>query len=79
MIVPTTYADDRSVVDARRGGARGFLTKDAGAEEIKRALAAVMRGEAAIDSAVQLHLVNAVAAGPPPNKAEPALPDALTA
>jgi len=78
VIVLTTYADDRSVVDALRAGARGFLTKDAGAEEIKRALEAVMRGEAAIDPAVQHHLVNAVAAGGPPSKPEPALPDGLT-
>jgi len=28
----TTYADDRSVIDALRAGARGYLTKDAGAE-----------------------------------------------
>lgn len=64
VIVLTTYADDRSVLEALRAGARGFLTKDAGAEEIERAIAAVVRGEAAIDPAVQHHLVEAVAAGP---------------
>jgi len=62
VIVLTTYADDRSVLDALRAGARGFLTKDSGAEEIERAIAAVARGEAAIDPAVQHHLVEAVAA-----------------
>jgi len=31
VIVLTTYADDRSVLEALRAGARGFLTKDAGA------------------------------------------------
>ena len=67
----TTYADDRSVVEALRAGARGFLTKDAGAEEIERAIAAVTRGEAAIDPAVQHHLVDAVAG-------RPDLPDGLT-
>lgn len=71
VIVLTTFADDRSVLDALRAGARGFLTKDAGAEEIERAIAAVVRGEAAIDPAVQHHLVDAVAA-----TAE--LPDGLT-
>lgn len=64
VIVLTTYADDRSVLEALRAGARGFLTKDAGAEEIERAIAAVVRGEAAIDPAVQHHLVEAVAVGP---------------
>jgi DNA-binding NarL/FixJ family response regulator len=71
VVVLTTYADDRSVVEALRAGARGFLTKDAGAEEIERAIAAVVRGEAAIDPAVQHHLVDAVAGA-----AE--LPDGLT-
>jgi DNA-binding NarL/FixJ family response regulator len=66
VIVLTTYADDRSVVDALRAGARGFLTKDAGAEEIERAVDAVARGEAAIDPAVQRHLVEAVAGSTPP-------------
>ena len=71
VVVLTTYADDRSVVEALRAGARGFLTKDAGAEEIERAIAAVVRGEAAIDPAVQHHLVEAVAG-------RPDLPDGLT-
>jgi len=71
VVVLTTYADDRSVVEALRAGARGFLTKDAGAEEIERAIAAVVRGEAAIDPAVQHHLVEAVAGSPD-------LPDGLT-
>jgi DNA-binding NarL/FixJ family response regulator len=71
VVVLTTYADDRSVVEALRAGARGFLTKDAGAEEIQRAIAAVVRGDAAIDPAVQHHLVDAVAG-------RPELPDGLT-
>jgi DNA-binding NarL/FixJ family response regulator len=71
VIVLTTYADDRSVIEALRAGARGFLTKDSGAEEIERAIAAVARGEAAIDPAVQHHLVEAVAA-------KPELPHGLT-
>ena len=71
VIVLTTYADDRSLIEALRAGARGFLTKDSGAEEIERAIAAVTRGEAAIDPAVQHHLVEAVAA-------KPELPHGLT-
>jgi DNA-binding NarL/FixJ family response regulator len=77
VIVLTTYADDRSVVAALRAGARGFLTKDAGADEIERALRAVMRGEAAIDPAVQHHVVAAVA-GSAPAAPEESLPDGLT-
>ena len=71
VVVLTTYADDRSVVEALRAGARGFLTKDAGADEIERAIAAVVRGDAVIDPAVQHHLVDAVAG-------RPELPDGLT-
>ena len=62
VIVLTTYADDKSVIDALRAGARGYLTKDAGAEEIHRALHDVTSGRAVIDPAVQGHLVDAIAA-----------------
>src|SRR6266566_142202 len=80
VVVLTTYADDRSVVDALQAGARGFLTKDAGAEEIQQAIAAVVSGAAAIDPAVQHHLVNAVASGLPATVQPPTplLPDGLT-
>ena len=81
VIVLTTYADDRSVIDALRAGARGYLTKDAGAEEIRRALAQVISGQAVIDPAVQHHVVDAIAVGPPPASSDsPArqLPDGLT-
>ena len=65
VIVLTTYADDRSVVGALRAGAVGYLTKDASAEEIRQALRRVSSGQAVIDPAVQRHLVEAIAAGPP--------------
>ena len=35
IVVLTTYADDRSVLDALRAGARGYLTNDAGGAEIR--------------------------------------------
>ncbi len=35
VLVLTTYTDDRSVIDALRAGARGYLTKDASAGEIR--------------------------------------------
>ncbi|MGH3170264.1 MAG: response regulator [Trebonia sp.] len=65
VIVLTTYADDRSVVSALQAGAVGYLTKDAGAAEIKQALERVRNGQAVIDPAVQRHLVEAIAAGAP--------------
>jgi DNA-binding NarL/FixJ family response regulator len=76
VIALTTYDDEQSVVQALRAGARGYLTKDAGAEQIRQALEAVVRGEAAIDPAVQHHLVDALATGAPATAGE--LPDGLT-
>ena len=79
-IALTTYADDASVVGALRAGARGYLTKDAGAEEIRAAVVAVARGEAALDPAVQHHVVAALSApaGEALAPAPPELPDDLT-
>jgi DNA-binding NarL/FixJ family response regulator len=76
-IALTTYADDASVLGALRAGARGYLTKDAGADQIRAAVEAVARGEAALDPAVQHHVVAALSEP----SSEPTafdLPDALT-
>ncbi|HXT90490.1 MAG TPA: response regulator transcription factor [Trebonia sp.] len=82
VIVLTTYADDRSVVGALQAGADGYLTKDAGGDEIQQALERVLNGQAVIDPAVQRLLVDAVVANPPqaPREqvAEATLPDGLT-
>jgi DNA-binding NarL/FixJ family response regulator len=75
-IALTTYADDASVLGALRAGAKGYLTKDAGADEIRAAMEAVTRGEAALDPAVQHHVVAALAA--PPETPPAVLPDDLT-
>ena len=77
VLVLTTYTDDRSVIDALRAGARGYLTKDAGAAEIREALQRVTSGQAAIDPAVQHHLVSAIATCPS-TAATPQLPAGLT-
>src|SRR5439155_6115102 len=62
VLMLTTYADDRSVIDALRAGARGYLTKDAGADEIRLALEQVSQGQAAIDPMVQHHLLDLITA-----------------
>ena len=77
-IALTTYADDASVLGALRAGARGYLTKDAGAEEIRAAVEAVARGEAALDPSVQHHVVAAVAGADAAGPQVPELPDELT-
>jgi DNA-binding NarL/FixJ family response regulator len=79
VIVLTTYADDASVFTALQAGARGYLTKNASAAEIRQAIAAVRRGEALLDPSVQRRLLDVLASNPggiPAADAE--LPDGLT-
>jgi len=81
VISLTTYADDASVLGALRAGARGYLTKDASGEEIRAAILSVAAGEAALDPAVQHHVVSALAGEGAPGGGTPAdseLPDDLT-
>jgi DNA-binding NarL/FixJ family response regulator len=82
VVVLTTYADDRSVIEALRAGALGYLTKDAGADEIRQALQRVADGQASLDPAVQMHLVEAIAGGAegssPAEVPAAELPDGLT-
>jgi DNA-binding NarL/FixJ family response regulator len=83
VISLTTYADDESVLGALRAGARGYLTKDASGEEIRAAILTVAAGDAAIDPAVQHHVVAALASadsspGGAAATATPELPDDLT-
>lgn len=77
VVVLTTFGDDDSLFLALRAGARGYLTKDAGGEEIVRAVHAVMSGEAGFSPSVQRRLLEHVTAPPPP-LAERPLPDGLT-
>ncbi len=81
VVVLTTYADDESVFAALKAGARGYLTKDAGSEEISRAIARVASGEAMLDPAVQARLLDRfdAAAGFAPPAAPATDVDGLTA
>jgi len=82
VVVLTTYADDRSVIEALRAGALGYLTKDAGADEIRQALQRVADGQASLDPMVQMHLIEAItttnATSDPPATSVAQLPDGLT-
>jgi DNA-binding NarL/FixJ family response regulator len=71
VVVLTTYADDRSVLDALRAGARSYLTKDADRADIARALRAAAGGLAVFDATVQATLLAAATA---PRSAEHAAP-----
>jgi DNA-binding NarL/FixJ family response regulator len=57
VVVLTTFADDEEVLAALRAGARGYLTKDAGAEEVERAIRRVAGGHADLDPGVQRRLL----------------------
>jgi DNA-binding NarL/FixJ family response regulator len=83
VIALTTYADDESVLGALRAGARGYLTKDAGSEDIRTAILTVAAGDAALDPAVQHHVVTALADIPKTRSdggapTDACLPDELT-
>jgi DNA-binding NarL/FixJ family response regulator len=79
IVVLTTYADDSSVLDALRAGARSYLTKDADYTDIAQALHAAVGGLTVFDPRVHATLLAATAA---PAKPEPAPsappPDGLT-
>ena len=77
IVVLTTHADEASILDALRAGARGYLTKDAGIAEISRAVHAAAGHQALLDPIVQSRLLEAAAAGSRPAP-PPSLPDELT-
>jgi DNA-binding NarL/FixJ family response regulator len=88
IVILTTYADDESVLEALRAGARSYLTKDADRADIASALQAAAGGLSVLDARVQAALVaaatSATSAAPaaPSGTVEvtglPAPPDGLT-
>ena len=90
VLVLTTYAEQEAIIPALQAGARGYLTKDASAEQIEAAIRAVHAGQTHLDPAVQERLVAAVIGRPatrepadPPGRGQKSpgqeLPDGLTA
>ncbi|MFD3589330.1 response regulator [Streptomyces sp. NPDC058683] len=76
VVVLTTTADDRQVLDALQAGARAFLTKDANKTEIVRAIEAAVARHTTLGPEVQRLLLAAAvrgsARGPQPPRPEPA-------
>jgi DNA-binding NarL/FixJ family response regulator len=64
VVVLTTYTDDESILAALQAGAAGYLTKNAGTDDIRRALEAAVSGQAVLDGAAAARLV--LAAGREP-------------
>ncbi|MBQ0852958.1 response regulator [Streptomyces sp. NPDC057621] len=77
VVVLTTFADDESLFPALRAGARGYLTKDAGGDEIVRAVRSVLSGDAGLSPGIQRRLLERLSE---PEVAVPAqeTPDGLT-
>ena len=62
VLVLTTYADDEALFPALQAGARGYLTKNATAEEIEQALSDLAQGRTHLAPEVQQRLVAAALA-----------------
>jgi DNA-binding NarL/FixJ family response regulator len=77
VVVLTTYADDESLFPALKAGARGYLTKDAGGDEIVRAVHSVLSGEAGLSPKIQRRLLERLSQ-PGPSAASAQAPDGLT-
>lgn len=57
VLVVTMFDDDESVFAAMRAGARGYVLKDAGDEEILRAVSAVTAGEAIFSAPIAQRVI----------------------
>jgi DNA-binding NarL/FixJ family response regulator len=83
VVVLTTFADDANILGALEAGATGFLTKDAGRQQIALAVRSAAAGQSVLDPVAQASLLRAAAPGqqptptPTPQPAGP-LPDDLT-
>ncbi|MGW1208142.1 response regulator transcription factor [Streptomyces sp. NPDC002499] len=76
VVVLTTFADDDSILAALGAGARGYLTKNAGRQDIIRAIRAAAAGQSVLDREVQDRLLATVRTRPP--APEQSLPGDLT-
>jgi DNA-binding NarL/FixJ family response regulator len=77
VVVLTTFSDEESISAAIAAGALGYLTKDAGREDIHRALQAAARGQALLDPVVYARIA-AMAIARAEAGGGDALPDGLT-
>ena len=65
VVVLTTFADDTTIIDALAAGAIGYLTKDAGHEQIVLAVRSAAAGQTVLDSAVHASLLRSALLGAP--------------
>jgi DNA-binding NarL/FixJ family response regulator len=57
VLILTMFGDDESIFAAMRAGARGYLLKDAGHDELRRAIEAMGSGEAIFGAGVAQQMV----------------------
>lgn len=65
VVILTTFADDDSILAALGAGASGYLTKNAGRQDITRAIRAAAAGQSVLDREVQNRLLETARTRPP--------------
>ena len=65
ILILTTFADEASIVDVLRAGARGYLTKDADRAEVAAAVRAVAHGHTTLGADIGGKLIAAAAGSAP--------------
>ena len=68
VLVLTTFAEDRLVVESVQAGARGYVVKDVDTTELVRAIRAVSRGESAFDERSASAMVRSLSGGGVPER-----------
>jgi two-component system response regulator DevR len=76
VIILTTFTDENLIAQSIQAGARGFIVKDIERFDLKRAIRAVARGEAAIDTKAAVAVLAQLRRAPPLSQ-EP-LPEPLS-
>ncbi len=61
VLVLSNYLEDEKVCGALRAGAKGYILKETGSQEVRQAVRNIYQGKAALDPAVQRKLVDHVA------------------
>lgn len=61
VLVLSNYLDDDKVFGALKAGAKGYILKETGSQELRQAVRSVYQGKAALDPAVQRKLVDQLA------------------
>ncbi len=76
VIILTTFTDEKLVAQCIQAGARGFIVKDIERFDLKRAIRAVARGEAAIDTKAAVAVLAQLRRAPP--SSQELLPEPLS-